>query len=117
LKGEAFPNAPQWQLVSDGEYDFPITGKLGLFFGASETYRSDTNSAFGNRVETKIPAYGLLDVRAGIQSADGVWRAQLWGRNVLDRFFVLNVSHVTDAVARTVGMPATFGITVSAHFN
>ncbi|HEY2401132.1 MAG TPA: TonB-dependent receptor, partial [Steroidobacteraceae bacterium] len=68
LKGEAFPNAPQWQLVSDGEYDFPITGKLGLFFGASETYRSDTNSAFGNRVETKIPAYGLLDVRAGIQS-------------------------------------------------
>jgi iron complex outermembrane recepter protein len=88
-----------------------------LFVGASDSYRSDTNSAFGAREETKIPAYGLLDVRAGIQSADGVWRAQLWGRNVLDRFYVLNVSHITDTVARTAGMPATFGITVSAHFN
>ena len=117
VRGEAFPNAPKWQLVGDGEYDFPITGKLGLFFGASSTYRTQTNAAFGDRQETKIPAYGLLDVRAGIQSADGTWRAQLWGRNVLDRFYLLNVSHVTDTVARTVGLPATFGITVSAHFN
>jgi iron complex outermembrane recepter protein len=117
LKGEAFPNAPKWQLVGDGEYDFPITGKLGLFLGAGANYRTATNAAFGETEATKIPAYALLDVRAGIQSADGVWRAQLWGHNVLDRFYLLNVSHVTDSVARTVGMPATYGITVSAHFN
>jgi iron complex outermembrane recepter protein len=117
LKGEAFPNAPKWQLVGDGEYDFPLTGKLGLFLGAGANYRTATNAAFGETEATKIPAYALLDVRAGIQSADGVWRAQLWGHNVLDRFYLLNVSHVTDSVARTVGMPATYGITVSAHFN
>jgi hypothetical protein len=29
----------------------------------------------------------------------------------------LNVSHVTDTAARTTGMPATYGITVSARFN
>ena len=117
LKGEAFPNAPKWQFLGDAEYEFPVSGALSMFFGGDANYRTSTNAAFGDRPETKIPAYSLVDLRAGIQRKDGVWRVQLWGRNVFDRYYLLNVSHVTDTVARTTGLPATYGITVSARFN
>jgi len=117
LKGEPFPNAPKWQFLGDAEYEFPVSSELSMFLGGDAKYRTSTNAAFGERVETKIPAYSLVDLRAGIQRKDGVWRVQLWGRNVFDRYYLLNVSHVTDTVARTTGMPATYGITISARFN
>jgi iron complex outermembrane receptor protein len=117
LKGEPFPNAPKWQFLGDAEYEFPVSNELSMFLGGDAKYRTSTNAAFGDRVETKIPAYSLVDLRAGIQRKDGVWRVQLWGRNVFDRYYLLNVSHVTDTVARTTGMPATYGITISARFN
>jgi len=117
LKGEPFPNAPKWQFLGDAEYELPVSGELSMFLGGDAKYRTSTNAAFGDRVETRIPAYSLVDLRAGIQRKDGVWRVQLWGRNVFDRYYLLNVSHVTDTVARTTGMPATYGITISARFN
>ncbi len=117
LKGEPFPNAPKWQFLGDAEYELPVSGELSMFLGGDAKYRTSTNAAFGDRVETKIPAYSLVDLRAGIQRKDGVWRVQLWGRNVFDRYYLLTVSPVTDTVARTTGMPATYGITISARFN
>jgi iron complex outermembrane recepter protein len=90
---------------------------LSLFVGGDVKYRTATNAAFGDTDATRIPAYALVDLRAGVQSNDGVWRVQLWGRNVFDRYYLLNVSHVTDSVARTTGLPATYGITVSARLN
>ena len=117
LKGEAFPNAPKWQFLSDAEYDFSVSNALSLFVGGDVKDRTSTNAAFGNSDATRIPAYALVDLRAGVQSKDGVWRVQLWGRNVFNRYYLLNVSHVTDTVAATTGMPATYGITVSARFN
>jgi iron complex outermembrane receptor protein len=117
LKGEAFPNAPKWQWLSDAEYELSVSSGLSMFVGGNVTYRTVTNAAFGDRPETRIPAYSLVDLRAGLQRKDGVWRVELWGRNVFDRYYLLNVSHVTDTVARTTGMPATYGVTVSARFN
>jgi outer membrane receptor protein involved in Fe transport len=117
LKGEAFPNAPKWQFISDAEYEFAVSGGLSMFVGGDAKYRTSTNAAFGDRVETEIPAYALVDLRGGIQRKDGVWRVELWGRNVFNRYYLLNVSHVTDSVARTTGLPATYGITVFARFN
>ena len=117
LKGEAFPNAPKWQFLSDADYEFSVSNALSLFVGGDVKYRTSTNSAFGDSDATRIPAYALVDLRTGVQSKDGVWRVQLWGHNVFNRYYLLNVSHVTDTVAATTGLPATYGITVSARFN
>lgn len=116
LKGEAFPNAPRWQFLGDAEYLFPVSSRLSVFFGSNASYRSATNAAFGDRAETAIPAYTLLDVRAGIQSSDDAWRVQFWGHNVLNRYYLVSAEHLVDAVTRTAGMPATYGITISGRF-
>jgi hypothetical protein len=52
----------------------------------------------------------IVDLRAGINS--GNWRVELWGHNVTDKFYAQTVTHVVDTVARVVGMPATYGVTV-----
>jgi outer membrane receptor protein involved in Fe transport len=115
--GEAFPNTPHWQGMMDAEYDFPIVGsKLTGFVGGTGTYRGSSYAAFGESPAFKIASYALLDLRAGVESGDGHWTAQLWGRNVTDKYYWLNVSHLTDYVSRLAGMPATYGISVGYRY-
>jgi len=116
IKGEAFPNTPKWQISGDAQYDFPLSGDLNGYVGISGHYRTDTAANVGNSPEFKIPGYTLLDLRAGIQSENGHWRGEVWGHNVTDKFYILSVMHIVDNVTRAVGMPATYGVTLSYHY-
>ncbi len=116
IKGERFPNTPQWQLSGDAQYDFPVMDTLKGYVGASVRYRSNSYATFGQQPAFRIAAYGIVDLRAGLQSDDGHWRAEVWGRNVTDQFYLTSVSHVVDTVARTTGMPATYGVTLSYKY-
>lgn len=114
--GEAFPNAPKWQFVGDVQYDFALTSRLKAYAGASVSTRSATWAAFGQDPAFRIDGYTLLGLRAGVETLDGHWRAQVFGNNVGNTFYVINVSHLTDVVARTTGMPATYGFTLSYRY-
>lgn len=115
--GESFPNTPEWQIVSDAEYEFPIgAGGLRGFVGGSLTYRSDSPAAFGNNPVFQLPSSTLVDLRAGIEAADGHWTAQVWGRNVTNEHYWTNVTHLTDYVSRLTGAPATYGISVGYRY-
>ncbi|AEG50192.1 TonB-dependent receptor [Sphingobium chlorophenolicum L-1] len=116
VKGEAFPSTPKFQVSGDAEYAFALTGSVDAFFGGNARYRSKTTAAFGRVSAFDIPGYAIVDLRAGIESADKNWRAQIWGRNVFDKFHLIHVSRVIDTVARTTGMPATYGITLSYRY-
>jgi hypothetical protein len=48
-----------------------------------------------------------------IEAENGSWRVALWGRNVTNKFYVINVAHVIDDVANTAGMPVTYGVSFS----
>jgi iron complex outermembrane recepter protein len=117
IRGEAFPNTPKLQLLSDVGYEIRLTENLLGYIGVNAQYRSGTVAAFGDAPLFHLPAYGLLDLRAGIETPDRHWYAQLWGRNVTDRFYILNVSHISDTVARDTGMAATYGIRVGYRYH
>ena len=110
IKGEAFPNTPKWLFTGDIEYDFHLRNGIAAYIGASDSYKGDSFAAFGQVPLYTLRSYSLLDLRAGINS--GNWRVELWGHNVTDKFYAQTVTHVVDTVARVVGMPATYGITV-----
>ena len=112
--GEQFPNTPKWQAVGDAEYEFPVNDSLKAFFGGSATYRSHAFSTFGENPFFNIRGYALLDLRAGLES--GRWRFQLWGRNITNKLYVVNYQHPVDTVFRQVGMPATYGATLSFRY-
>jgi len=64
----------------------------------------------------RIPSFTLLDLRAGIESDQGRWRVEIWGRNVTNRFYVTGATRNSDFTTRFTGMPATFGISLRYRF-
>jgi iron complex outermembrane receptor protein len=93
-----------------------LTDSLNGYVGVSPRYRSRTEAAFGASPVFEIGAYGLLDLRGGVATPDGHWRAEIWGHNVTDRVYLTNITHISDTVDRITGMPGTYGITFTYRY-
>ncbi len=78
--------------------------------------RSKTNGGLGEYAILKIDGYTLLDLRAGVDSADERWRLSVWGRNITDKYYWTNAYRIADVSARFAGMPTTYGATVSFRY-
>lgn len=114
--GTRLPFTPKWQINTDAQYDWALSGRLSAFVGASETYNSATNGGVGAPALTVIDGYALLDLRAGIRAPDDRWRLTLWGKNVTNKYYWINATRVNDTTFRYAGRPATFGGTISLKF-
>ncbi len=127
MKGAAFSYTPKWSLQGDAQYSFPLSGKWGGFVGANINYRTSTYAVLGVPTnpalasytvasDYQIPGYALLDLRAGVESADGKFRVQFWGRNVTNKYYWIHVVKIQDTVTRVTGRPVTYGVTLSTRF-
>jgi outer membrane receptor protein involved in Fe transport len=116
IDGNSFPNTPKWQLTSDAQYERPIMSNWSGYIGGSVSYRSSTLSFFGGNHFFELPSYALLDLRAGFERDDGKLSVQFWGHNVTNAFYTTFAQRVTDTITRTVGMPVTYGVTISAKY-
>lgn len=116
FKGSAFPYTPKWQLVFDGEDRIPISSSLVGIAGWNASYRTATIAGFGGDPRLDIDSYWLLDLRLGVEAPDGKWKAQLYGRNILNEYYWNNVSAGGDTIRRYAGMPATYGLQLSYRF-
>ncbi|HJQ17429.1 MAG TPA: TonB-dependent receptor [Allosphingosinicella sp.] len=112
--GEAFPNTPKWQMIGDAEYGIPISGTAQAFIGGSVVHRSKSNAQFSDRPEFTLPSYTTIDLRAGVEWEK--WRAQIWGRNITNKYYWVNVLRLSDTINRIAAMPVTYGITLSYRF-
>jgi len=117
LGGEAFPNTPKWQLVSDVNYSWPINDQLKAFVGGGATHQDKTNSQLGELPTLNVKAYTLIDLRAGVESQNGVWRLSAWGRNIGDAYYWTAANRNLDTTVRFAGRPATYGASLSYRFH
>lgn len=126
--GTPIPNTPPWQFGVSADYQFPVTPDWNGFVGGSVNYRAGTVAIIGGNqpppaafgITSKlfqIDSYTLVDLRAGVESEDGNWRLQLWGKNIFNQYYFNNVFETYDAIVRFAGMPATYGATLSYRFN
>ncbi len=120
--GDVLPNTPKVQLQLDAEYDFPLSGDMTGFVGATARYRSTAYATLGaldgppgTQNYFKVDAYGLLDLRAGVNFGDK-YSVEVFGRNVTNTGYWNNVVHIYDTYDRVTGQPVTYGMTVSAKF-
>jgi outer membrane receptor protein involved in Fe transport len=122
FKGEAFPFTPTWSLNYGARYDWPLNDKLGAYVSLDGSYQTQTSSAFGDTAahaegpSLDNKAYGLLNLTVGVQSDDGHWREELWGKNVTNTYYWNSAFYEFDPVVRYTGMPATYGVTVSYRY-
>jgi outer membrane receptor protein involved in Fe transport len=116
FNGEAFPNTPKWQFVTDVDYRWDVTPGLGGFVGASLTYQDAANSQLGELPLLRTKAYTLVDLRAGVETRNGAWRLTLWARNVGDVYYWTSANADLDTTTRFAGMPRTFGMTLAYRY-
>lgn len=116
LEGEQFPLTSKWEAFGDVLYEWELSSTLEAFIGGSIAYQGKSNGNFGSDSRFDIPDYTLLDLRAGLASPDGSWRAWIWGRNVTDEYYWTNADRIGDRSIRFAGQPATFGASVSLRW-
>lgn len=123
FKGEPFPFTPKWSLQYGARYDWNLTSDLSAFVSADASYQTKSIASFGAEQATAVgapplivKAYGLLNLTAGLQSADKHWRVELWGKNVTNTYYWNTAVAVSDSIARLAGMPATYGVSVHYRY-
>jgi iron complex outermembrane recepter protein len=116
FKDQPFPFTPKWAAVAGAKYNWRLATDRSFYIGADYSYRTSTQFAFGQLSFEKIKAYGLLDINAGVSSADNRWFAELWGRNVTNTYYWTDASAVQDTEYRRAGMPVTYGVRFGYHY-
>jgi outer membrane receptor for Fe3+-dicitrate len=130
--GYAFPATPRWIGTLGARYDWSVGSNLTAFVGADYRYQTSTVGAFVSTSDyapgyqyypgyspgsLAIASYGLLNARAGIESADRRWKLMLFGNNVMNKYYWTQAYHVYDTTVRYPGMPATYGVTIDYRFS
>ncbi len=120
FKGSELPYTPKFSANIDAQYSVPVSDSVEAFLGGGLTYQSKQNTTFHN---TNLPAddffidgYALLDVRAGVSSADGRWRATVYGRNITNKSYVTAISTYLDTLIRYRGKPTVYGLSLSYKY-
>jgi outer membrane receptor protein involved in Fe transport len=116
FKDAKVPFSPKYQASVTTDYVFPLRSIDG-FVGTTVSYRDRSNAIVGFDDPTyQITGYTLVDLRAGIKAHDDRWRAQVWGKNVTDKYYWTNVVASYDTLGRYPAIGATYGVTVSARY-
>jgi outer membrane receptor protein involved in Fe transport len=116
FKDTEFPNTPKWQANGGAEYRWGVGSNLAAFVDLSLVYRGKSYADFVKDSRLFVPDYTLVDGRIGVESEDGTWRFQLWGRNLTNKLNYTTVVVRQEAIVRTVGLPRTFGVSVGYKF-
>jgi outer membrane receptor protein involved in Fe transport len=123
FKGERFPYTPQWSVQYGARYDWKLSSKVTAFVSVDGSYQSRASAAFGSGTAVtdgapllEIKPYALLNLTAGIASADQHWRAEVWGKNVTNTYYWSSVNYISDTTARLAGLPVTYGLRLSYRY-
>ena len=121
LSGSAIALAPLWAAAVGAEYRH----RIGVLFnqemvgytGFDYTWQSEFFSNPDASRYAIVPAYGLLNLHAGITPESGRWDLSAWVHNAADSKYVTQQtvwSPTSGAIGAQVGQPITFGITFRA---
>jgi iron complex outermembrane receptor protein len=91
---------------------------LVAYVGADFTYQTQQYSEANDSIYSLIPAYGLLNLHAGIRFEDASWDFSVWAHNALDKRYFINLSPALSGggggIGGNVGDPLMAGLTLRA---
>ena len=116
LQGRTITQAPKWTFTGSIAYETPVMNTIVGFFGINANYRSQYNTG-SNLADVKIQhGFMLANGRVGLRTDDDAWQFEVWGRNLLDKHYMVVAF---DSVAQSgnfnvfPGEPATYGVTLT----
>ncbi len=112
VSGAELSQSPEWSYTALLKYEWEVGNNLMMDIAGDVTYTDETTG--GINPEEATEDYTILGARLGIGSADGEWRAFLWGKNLADEdYYPSAYTGGNGPFVRVQGMPRTYGVTVS----
>lgn len=115
--GNALPNAPEVAYQLRGTWEHPVAGEMLLRVSLAYSWQDETYSQVSAIDPFKVPAYGLLDGRVTLGTANGRWSVSLWGKNLGDEGYWYSNALAQDNIVRYTGMPRTYGLALNFNLN
>ena len=116
LSGRPLPNAPEWTVAVGANYNH----SSGFFAGGTFRWVDESYSTLGDEEVTRLSTRHVLDAKAGYR--EGNWTVYVWGTNLLDDFYELNMTNISPYIggmpgrAGSVSTPRRLGIGVEAYW-
>ena len=118
LKGRGI-GAPRYTYTLAAYETLPINEAYSVRFGGSFAYRGQYVSLLNTSTNSyNIKDYGLLNVGVDLLPTHHNWRLSVWGRNVLNRKYLLSNNYFDSAqyAVGVYGEPASYGLRLSYDF-
>ena len=117
LSGRSLPGVPKFAYSLGADVSQPLSENFEIYGHADYLHRSSFNSTAQLSAYGVIPAYGILNARIGLRTADGKYDFAFWARNLADEnYYVARAPGTFGLISATVGEPRTFGATLRAKF-
>lgn len=117
LLGKTPAQTPDFALNGLVRYTHSVS--IGSFNGSMAwqtdfNWQDDVFYTLPNDAFAKEDAYAVVNARVSIQPDGARWEIALWGRNIFDKEYIINVLDGTNFSPdlRWYGMPAQFGVSV-----
>jgi iron complex outermembrane receptor protein len=87
LAGADIPNSPDWKAAIQARYDVELAAFFDLFVNANYRWQDGTVGNLNQDARLDHESYGIFDLTVGLDSDDGRWTAQVFAKNLFDRFY------------------------------
>jgi iron complex outermembrane receptor protein len=111
MSGKPMPNSPKWKLYVSGEQRVPLGGwPFELVLDANWAYRTRAQMLPDNNPNGVAPAFGILNLSAGLSGTDGKWSVVAFCNNAFNRVYYVDVedfwSSPWSGTSNIIGQPA-----------
>ena len=113
-------NTPDFTATAIAEYVMPLSRGATLVLRADWRSLSDVFDDIGEQAARRHDSYNVWGARATWISADNGWAVALWGRNLGDEAYTINVGPGQPNINQLnfmYGEPRSYGIAVTRNFN
>ena len=115
----ALVNAPRWIGNLSAQYAHALAANIEAYGNVNYAYRGGTYGTLDASEYSRIPAYSLTNLSAGIKLKNGStrWDISVWAKNVFDKQYYTSMWNTSPNAYNTViGTPRQVGLTARADF-
>jgi len=119
LAGNRFRLTPEHSFAIGGSYSGMIGNSVGFFISPSYTWKSDVFFEEDNEPGVEQGAYGLLNLRAGLNFLDGRAELAFYGKNLLNEEYIIDAGNTGGAFGIPTfiaGPPRLVGVQLTGRF-
>ncbi len=116
--GNTMVNAPKLSLDAGAYYEYALSGGDAIVTTLNGNYKAKVYTDTGNTERLAQGPVLLVDGRLGWRSPDGAYETGIWGKNILDKKYVVDTVPL-DSLNFDIlyyGDPRTFGVYFKTNF-